>query len=55
MALNYLTPGIEKLSKIKSEKSLAKPNVSCGIFQDCHDVNLKYTDKLLDFNRKKNG
>ncbi len=34
--MKYLTPEIEALSKnIRVDKSLARPNVSCGIFQDC--------------------
>ena len=33
--MKYLTPEIEALSKINSSKSLARTNVSCGIFQDC--------------------
>ena len=53
--MKFLTPGIEKLSKSISKNSLAKPGVSCGIFQDCHDTDTKYTDKLLEFNKKKNG
>jgi len=53
--MNYLTPEIAKLSKNSSTKSWAKPGVSCGIFQDCHDTDLKYTKKMIDFNKKKNG
>lgn len=53
--MNYLTPEIAKLSRRKSNKSLAKPGVSCGIFQDCLDTNVTYTKKMLDFNRRKNG
>ncbi|MGA1225950.1 MAG: hypothetical protein ACO3VF_01610 [Tamlana sp.] len=34
--MKYLTPEIEALSKqFEATKSLARPNVSCGIFQDC--------------------
>lgn len=33
--MKYLTPDIEALSKRTSEKSLVRPNTSCGIFQDC--------------------
>tara|TARA_B100000809_G_scaffold257341_2_gene298768 strand:+ start:1709 stop:1870 length:162 start_codon:yes stop_codon:yes gene_type:complete len=53
--MKYLTPDIAKLAKGTSKKSLAKPGVSCGIFQDCHDTDTEYTDKLLEFNKKKNG
>lgn len=53
--MKFLTPGIEKLSKSISNKSLAKPGVSCGIFQDCHDTKQEYTDKMIAFNKKKNG
>lgn len=53
--MKFLSPDIAKLSKHISNKSLAKPGVSCGIFQDCHDTDLKYTEKLLEFNKKKNG
>mgnify|MGYP001818850852 CR=1 FL=1 len=35
--MKFLTPEIEALSKAYVEgKSLAKTNVSCGIFQDCN-------------------
>jgi hypothetical protein len=33
--MKYLTPEIEALSKNIQGKSLARTNVSCGIFQDC--------------------
>lgn len=33
--MKYLTPDIKALSKRSSEKSLVRPNTSCGIFQDC--------------------
>ncbi len=34
--MKYLTPEIEALSKkFEETKSLARTNVSCGIFQDC--------------------
>lgn len=34
--MKYLTPEIAALSKnISMSKSLARTNVSCGIFQDC--------------------
>ncbi|MFV9549581.1 hypothetical protein [Algibacter sp. PT7-4] len=39
--MKYLTPEIAAMSKnINLGKSLARTNVSCGIFQDCN-----YTDK----------
>lgn len=39
--MNYLSPEIEALSKqFEITKSLARPSVSCGIFQDC-DYNEK--------------
>ncbi len=53
--MKYLSPDIEKLTKKTSDKSLAKPGVSCGIFQDCHDTDIKYTDELIEINKKKNG
>lgn len=53
--MKYLSPDIAKLMKSQSSKSLAKPNVSCGIFQDCQDSDLKYTPALIAFNKKKNG
>ncbi|WP_298237121.1 hypothetical protein [uncultured Algibacter sp.] len=34
--MKYLTPEIEALSKNIQGKSLARTNVSCGIFQDCN-------------------
>jgi len=34
--MKYLTPEIEALTKEKPSKSLARTNVSCGIFQDCN-------------------
>jgi hypothetical protein len=34
--MKFLTPEIEALSKVHVKgKSLARTNVSCGIFQDC--------------------
>jgi hypothetical protein len=34
--MKYLTPEIEALSKKNATtKSLVRPNISCGIFQDC--------------------
>lgn len=34
--MKFLTPEIEALSKnLVQSKSLARTNVSCGIFQDC--------------------
>jgi len=34
--MKYLSPEIEALSKkFETTKSLARTNVSCGIFQDC--------------------
>jgi len=34
--MKYLSPEIEALSKkFESTKSLARTNVSCGIFQEC--------------------
>jgi len=52
--MKYLTPDIAKLAKNHSKKSLAKPGVSCGIFQDCHDTELKYTEKYISNKHKKN-
>lgn len=50
--MKYLTPEIEALSKeFEITKSLARPNVSCGIFQD-----LDYTEQrpqLYHLNKKK--
>lgn len=35
--MKYLSPEIEALSKhLVKGKSLARTNVSCGIFQDCN-------------------
>lgn len=54
--MKYLTPEIEALSKqYEITKSLARTNVSCGIFQDC-DYNevsshLKYPLENLCINR----
>jgi len=34
--MKYLSPEIEALSKhLNISKSLARTNISCGIFQDC--------------------
>ena len=33
--MKFLTPEIEALSKEGNAKSLARPQVSCGIFQEC--------------------
>lgn len=48
--MKYLSPEIEQLAKSQSNKSLAKPGVSCGIFQDCFDTKLEYNN----LPRKKN-
>ena len=32
--MKFLTPEIEALSKGQHAKSLARPGISCGIFQD---------------------
>ena len=32
--MKYLSPQIQKMAKQKINKGLAKPNISCGIFQD---------------------
>ena len=52
--MKYLTPEIEALSKeFEITKSLARPNVSCGIFQDCD-----YSEKrpqFYDLIQKKNS
>jgi len=56
--MKYLTPEIAKLSKkyeIASSKSLAKPGISCGIFQDCMDTKVTYTKQMIEFNKKKNS
>ena len=34
--MKYLTPEIAAFYKNLNEKSLARTNVSCGIFQDCN-------------------
>ncbi len=33
--MKYLNPEIEALSKNLNTKSLVRPTISCGIFQDC--------------------
>lgn len=56
--MNYLSPEIArhaKKTRNTSTKSLAKPGVSCGIFQDCFDADIKYSKKMIDFNKNKNG
>lgn len=43
--MKFLTPEIEALSKHSNTKSLARPQVSCGIFQECdyhEDIPLWY-------------
>ena len=32
--MKYLSSQIEKMAKLRTTKSLAKKNISCGIFQD---------------------
>ena len=52
--MKFLTPEIEALSKqFIQGKSLAKPNVSCGIFQDCNpsEQRLNNYDKLNGLNK----
>ncbi|WP_199269641.1 hypothetical protein [Formosa sp. L2A11] len=34
--MKYLSPEIAAWSKQENTKSLVKPGVSCGIFQDCN-------------------
>ena len=34
--MKYLSPEIEAWSKDSNTKSLVRPGVSCGIFQDCN-------------------
>ncbi|CDF81132.1 hypothetical protein BN863_34200 [Formosa agariphila KMM 3901] len=34
--MTYLSPEIEAWSKQSESKSLVRPGVSCGIFQDCN-------------------
>ncbi|WP_299776654.1 hypothetical protein [uncultured Formosa sp.] len=34
--MKYLSPEIEAWSKNENAKSLVRPGVSCGIFQDCN-------------------
>ncbi|MDX6746863.1 hypothetical protein SHK09_08665 [Polaribacter sp. PL03] len=47
--MKYLSPEIEALSKkFETTKSLARTNVSCGIFQDCD-----YTEETLKLYQKK--
>ena len=58
--MKYLTPEIGRLAKRHSKighsgKSLVRPGVSCGIFQDCHDTTTEYTNKFFEFNKKKNA
>jgi len=50
--MNYLSPEIARHAKNRSNKSLAKLGVSCGIFQDCFDTDLKYSKKFSTFNTK---
>lgn len=33
--MNFLSPEIEAWCKDIESKSLVRPNISCGIFQDC--------------------
>jgi hypothetical protein len=48
--MKYLSPEIEALSKqFEITKSLARTNVSCGIFQDCD-----YKEERLKLYKKKN-
>ncbi len=48
--MKYLSPEIQKLSENTPQKSLAKPGVSCGIFQDCFDKETKYTQNFKQIN-----
>ncbi len=53
--MKFLSPDIAKLAKSHSNKSLARPGVSCGIFQDCHDTELKYSNEYIADKHKKDG
>lgn len=49
--MKYLSPEIEALSKqFEITKSLARTNVSCGIFQDCD-----YNEKRPQLYQNKNS
>lgn len=52
MIMKYLTPEIEAFYKGLNNKSLARPTVSCGIFQDC-DYNEDRPELFHQQNRKK--
>ena len=55
--MKYLTPEIAQLSKKLGNtrsKPLAKPGVSCGIFQDYMDTKVVYTEKMIKANKLKN-
>jgi hypothetical protein len=48
--MKYLTPEIEAFYKeFEKTKSLARPSVSCGIFQDCD-----YNEERPELYQKKN-
>lgn len=55
LSMKFLSPDIAKLSKVQSEKSLAKQGVSCGIFQDCFDSTPKNTYKNIKTLNDKDG
>lgn len=47
--MKYLSPEIELLSTtLETSKSLARTNISCGIFQDCN-----YTEERPKLSTKK--
>lgn len=48
--MNFLNPQIEALAK-KKTKSLVRPNISCGIFQETEESN--YKDDELDFIKRR--
>jgi hypothetical protein len=49
--MNYLNPEIEALYKSMDTKSLVRPTISCGIFQDC-DINESPKSLLEAYNLK---
>lgn len=46
LLMTYLSPEIEALEKHKDSRSLVRPTVSCGIFQDYEDNAPKLNDRV---------
>jgi len=52
--MNYLSPQIEALAKkkIRTDAPLVRKGFSCGIFQDCGNINLSSNQTTVELTKK---